>query len=242
MDKIVNPHKDKRKNERLAEVAKKKKMRIGMLVVSAVIVVAIIVLAVIQAIQPDKGFPFDYASQPTIGQATAPIKMVEFGDFKCPICKTFATTVYSQLKKDFIDTGKVQMSFIDFQIIDKSMPAALAAKSVYHQNKAAFWTYYDALYEYQQAETVDWATSENLTNLAKTKNIPVDYTLLKKDIDEGVYLKEVQKEYTTAVKTKITGTPALFINGFVIPFDVTMDYTKLKAAIEKELRKLDGTK
>lgn len=236
MEKTINSHKDKRKNERLAEVARKKKMRIGMLIVGAIIVVAIIVLAVIQANQPKKAFAFDYASQPTIGQANAPIKMVEFGDFKCPICKTFATTVYPQLKKDFIDTGKVQFSFIDFQIIPGSMPAAIAAKSVFHQNQAAFWTYYDALYEYQQDEKLDWATSENLTNLAKTKKIPVDYDLLKKDIDESVYLKEVQKEYTTAVKTKITGTPSLFINGFVIPFDVTMDYTKLKAAIEKELK------
>jgi protein-disulfide isomerase len=237
MENTLNSHKDKRKNERLAEVARKKKMRFGMLIVGAIIIVAVIVLAVIQAIQPKKGFPFDYASQPTIGQASAPIKMVEFGDFKCPICKTFATTVYPQLKKDFIDTGKVQLSFYDFQIIDKSMPAALAAKSVFHQNKEAFWTYYDALYEAQQDEKVDWATSTFLTELAKTKKIPVDYDLLKKDIDDSKYLKDVQAEYAIAAnKVKITGTPALFINGFVIPFDVTMDYAKLKAAIEKELQ------
>lgn len=236
MEKIVNSHKDKRKNERLAEVARKKKMRLGMLIVGAIIIVAVIVLAIIQANQPKKGFPFDYASQPTIGQASAPIKMVEFGDFKCPICKTFATTVYPQLKKDFIDTGKVQLSFYDFQIIPGSMPAAIAAQSVFHQNKEAFWTYYDALYEAQQDEKVDWATSSFLTDLAKTKKIPVDYDLLKKDIDDQVYLKDVQKEYSTAVRTKITGTPALFINGFVLPFDVTMDYAKLKVAIEKELQ------
>jgi protein-disulfide isomerase len=235
VEKTVNKHKDVRKNERLAEVARKKKMRLVMLTVVAVIAVALIVLAIIQANQPKKGFPFDYASQPTIGQANAPIKMVEFGDFKCPICKTFATTVYPQLKKDFIDTGKVQMSFIDFQIIDGSMPAAIAAKSVFHQNNKAFWAYYDALYEAQQDEKVDWATSEFLTNLAKSKNIPVDYDLLKKDIDSNVYLKEVQEEYATAVKTKIGGTPGIFINGFEIDLTVAMDYAKFKAAIEKEL-------
>jgi protein-disulfide isomerase len=150
VEKTLGAHKDKRKNERLAEVARKKKMRIVMLTVIAVIAVAAIVLAIIQANQPQKGFPFDYASQPTIGQANAPIKMVEFGDFKCPKCKEFATLIYPQLKKDFIDTGKVQMSFMDFQIIGGSMPAAIAAKSVFHQNKAAFLPYYDALYEAQQ--------------------------------------------------------------------------------------------
>jgi protein-disulfide isomerase len=235
VEKTVRAHKDKRKNERLAEVARKKKMRLIMLIVVAFIAVAVIVLAIIQAIQPKKGFPFDYASQPTIGQANAPIKLMEFGDFKCPICKEFSTKVYPQLKKDFIDTGKAQMSFIDFQIIPGSMPAAIAAKSVFHQNKDAFWTYYDALYEAQQPEAVDWATSDFLTNLAKTKNIPVNYDLLKKDIDGNVYLKEVQKEYATAEKTKIGGTPALFMNGFVIPLTVVMNYPQLKAEIEKEL-------
>ncbi|QGQ94843.1 hypothetical protein EHS13_08125 [Paenibacillus psychroresistens] len=240
MEKTVSAHKDKRKNERLAEVARKKKMRSIMLIVVAIIAVAVIVLAIIQANQPKKGFPFDYESQPTIGQANAPLKLVEFGDFKCPICKDFSTKVYPQLKKDFIDTGKAQMSFIDFQIIPGSMPAAIAAKSIFHQNKDAFWTYYDALYEAQQDEHTDWATSEFLTNLAKTKNIPVDYDLLKKDIDDNVYLKEVQEEYRTAQKTKIGGTPALFMNGFEIPLNTVMNYEQLKVILDKELLKLNA--
>jgi protein-disulfide isomerase len=236
VEKTVSAHKDKRKNERLAEVARKKKMRLIMLIVVAIIAVAVIVLAIIQANQPKKGFPFDYASQPTIGQANAPIKMVEFGDFKCPVCKTFAATVYPQLKKDFIDTGKVQMSFINFSFIKGSTPAAIAAESVYHQNKEAFWPYYDAIYKNQQDELADWATSEFLSNLAKTEKLPVDYDLLKKDIDGKVYEKDVTSDNSIASRTKITGTPAIFANGFQIPFNVTMNYTELKAYLEKELQ------
>jgi protein-disulfide isomerase len=237
LSKPTISYKDQRRNERLEEEARKKKMRIGMLAAGAVLAIALIVFAVIQANKPAKGFPFDYASQPTIGQANAPVKIAEFGDFKCPICKTFATTVYPQLKKDFIDTGKVQMSFINFQIIDGSTPAALAAESVYHQNKAAFWPYYDAIYKNQQDEKIDWATSDYLSNLAKTEKLPIDYDLLKKDIDGKVYEKDVTADNVIASNTKITGTPSLFINGFFLSFSETMDYAKLKAAIEKELQK-----
>ncbi|MEX2460202.1 MAG: thioredoxin domain-containing protein [Paenibacillaceae bacterium] len=234
MEKTVSSHKNKRKNERLAEEARKKKMRLGMLIAGAIIALALIILAIIQANQPKKGFPFDYASQPTIGQADAPIKMVEFGDFKCPICKDFATKVYPQLKKDFIDTGKVQLSFINFSFIPGSTSAAIAVESVYHQNKAAFWPYYEAIYKNQQNEKLDWATSDFLTTLAKTENIPVDYDLLKKDIDDKVYEKTVIADNSIASKSKTNATPTLFINGFPISTEETMDYAKLKAAIEKE--------
>jgi protein-disulfide isomerase len=235
VEKTLGAHKDKRKNERLAEVARKKKMRLVMLTVIAVIAVAAIVLAIIQANQPKKGFPFDYASQPTIGQANAPIKMVEFGDFKCPVCKNFADNIYPQLKKDFIDTGKVQLSFINFSFIKGSTPAAIAAEAVYHQNKEAFWPYYDAIYKNQQDENVDWATSDFLTNLAKTGKLPIDYDLLKKDIDGQVYAKDVAADNNIATRTKIGGTPAIFINGFEIPLKEVLDYTQFKAVIEKEL-------
>jgi protein-disulfide isomerase len=229
-------YKDQRKNERLAEVARKKKMRIAMLSVAGILAAVIIVFAVIQANKPPQGFAFDYAVQPAIGQANAPINLVEFGDFKCPICKDFATQIYPQLKKDFIDTGKVQMHFINFAFIDGSTPAAIAAESVYHQNKAAFWPYYDAIYKNQQDEKIDWATSDYLSNLAKTEKLPVDYDLLKKDIDAKVYEKEVMSDNAIAQKTNTTSTPSLFINGFPVAFADTMDYAKLKAVIDKEIK------
>jgi protein-disulfide isomerase len=237
LSKEAISYKEQRRNEKLAEAARKKKIRYGMLIAGALVVIAVIVLAVIQANQPAKGYPFDYSAQPSIGQASAPVKIVEFGDFKCPICKTFATTVYPQLKKDFIDTGKVQMYFTNFSFIAGSRPAAIAAESVYHQNKEAFWPFYDAIYKNQGAEAADWATSEFLANLAKTEKLPVDYDLLKKDIDNNVYDKEVSNDNSIAKNAKVTGTPSLFINGFDVPFEATMDYAKLKAVIEKELQK-----
>jgi protein-disulfide isomerase len=236
MDKPTISYKDQRKNERLQEEAKQNRIRILMLSVGGFIAVILIVLAVIQANQPKKGYPFDYAALPSIGKAEAPVKIVEFGDFKCPQCKLFADNVYPLLKKDFIDTGKVQMYFNNFSFIPGSFPAAIAVESVYNQNKDAFWPYYEALYKNQGDENSDWATSDFLSNLAKTENLPVNYDLLKKNIDDNVYEGEVTKDNAIAKKANVTGTPTLFINGFVITYNQTMDYAQLKAAIEKELQ------
>jgi protein-disulfide isomerase len=40
---------------------------------------------------------FSYAGQPGIGSPNAPVKLMEFGDFKCPACKAFHDTIYPQL-------------------------------------------------------------------------------------------------------------------------------------------------
>lgn len=235
MEKGLSSHKDKRKNERLAEVARKKKMRIGMLIVGGLIVAALIALAIYQANQPKKGFAFDYASLPTVGQANAPIKLVEFGDYKCSHCQDFASRIYPELKRDFIDTGKVQLSFMNFQFLAGSLPIALATQSVYHQNKDAFWTYYDEIFKTPVTQETTTST-DYLVNLAKTANIPVDYELLKKDIDEATYADKIRKEYSAGSRAKVTGTPAVFANGFVIPYETIMNYALLKPYLEKELQ------
>jgi len=210
-------------------------MRNIMLIAAALIVIIGVVFAIMEANKPVKGESFDTAAHPTIGQAAAPIKMVEFGDFKCPSCKIFTTAVYPQLKKDFIDTGKVQLSFYNFPFIaPDSMSAAVAAQSVYHQNKDAFWTYYDSVFNKQPStdEKAPYATTDYLVGLAKTANLPVDFDLMKKDIDNLTYQNEVNADLTKGKDVKVTGTPTLFINGVKYAGSFS-DYAALKAALLK---------
>ncbi|MDB5052629.1 MAG: bdbD [Bacilli bacterium] len=232
MNKEVISYKDKRKNERLQEVARKKRIRNLMLATGAILVVVIIVFAVIQANQPTKGIAFDYANQPVLGQANAPVKVVEFGDLKCPQCKAFETNIYPQFKKDYIDTGKVQLYFINDSFIPGSMTPAIAGESIFHQNKDAFWPFYEAIYQNQGEETADWATSDYLVNLAKTEKLPIDFDLLKKDIDNQVYDKTVKADNALANKVHVIGTPTLFINGKIAQFDEIMNYTTLKGLLD----------
>lgn len=228
-------YKTQRKNERIAEAARKRKMRNMMFIAGSIIIIAAIVIAIMQSNKPKSGNSFDYATHPTIGQPSAAIKMVEFGDFKCSSCKIFATQVYPQLKKDFIDTGKVQLSFYNFPFIAAdSMNAAVAAQFIYHQKPADFWTYYDALYN-QQPDNVEktiYATSDYLVNLAKKANISVDYRLMKQDIDQLTYKSEVNADYNKGTQVGVQGTPTLFINGKQYAGNFA-DYSSLKAALQK---------
>src|SRR5581483_12452114 len=44
-----------------------------------------------------------------LGSKDAPVTMVEFTDYQCPYCQRFHMTVFNELKKNFIDTGKVRL-------------------------------------------------------------------------------------------------------------------------------------
>ncbi|MEK9208455.1 MAG: thioredoxin domain-containing protein, partial [Patescibacteria group bacterium] len=48
------------------------------------------------------------ADDPMVGNSKAKVTIVEFGDFQCPYCRRFWKDTYGQLKKTYIDTGKVR--------------------------------------------------------------------------------------------------------------------------------------
>lgn len=179
--------------------------------------------------------PIVYEGQPRLGNSSAPVKIMEFADFKCPACKTFHHKVLPKLRKEFIDTGKVQMYFTNFQWMgDDSIFAGEIGESIYHQNNELFWKYYDVIYANQKDEHENWATPEYLFSLVEEKIPEVDVDRVLLDLDSSRYEKTVLDEVTLARKLKIEEVPALFINGKKIKNP--LDYNEIRQVIEDELR------
>lgn len=87
--------------------------------IAVLIVIGTIVYSIIND-KKDKGNEmFAYSTQQSLGKDDAPVKVVEFGDFKCPACRTWDVTVLPRLKEEYIDKGKVQLYFINFPFIGK---------------------------------------------------------------------------------------------------------------------------
>jgi len=165
---------------------------------------------------------FNYSELPRLGKADAPVKIVEFGDFKCPACADFKGTIKPQLEKEYINTGQAAMYFVNMSFIGPdSTTASLAALSVFHQNNDEFWKFYDALYSNQGDEKVEWATKDFLVNLAKQEKLSIDYDLLSKDIENKTYANELKQDNNLASDTDVTQTPSIFVNGVKIqePFN-----------------------
>lgn len=197
-----------------------------------VIIVAIIVFIFLGIRSGNAPVKFDYGSYPTLGSADAPVKIVEFGDYKCPHCAEFSQNFVPLLEQDFIESGRVSLHFVNFTFMEKdSRIAAVAAQSVYHQDNDAFWKYYKALF---RNLNTTW-TKDALVQLAKDEELGIDYDKLRQDIEAETYGDEVDGHNALARKGKVTGTPTLFLNGKQLDSSHVIDYAVLKRTIEEAL-------
>jgi protein-disulfide isomerase len=86
------------------------------------------------------------------GSSKAPVTVYEMSDFQCPYCKRFAQETFPELKRSYIDSGKVRWVFINFPLTNLHSNAAAAAElALCAARQQEFWRVHDLLFEYQDA-------------------------------------------------------------------------------------------
>jgi protein-disulfide isomerase len=87
----------------------------------------------------------------TAGSPTASLAVIEFSDFQCPFCGRYARDVYPQVRKRFLDAGKVKYVFRNLPLSSHLLArgAAVAAQCAGEQN--LFWEMHERLFSNQQA-------------------------------------------------------------------------------------------
>lgn len=140
----------------------------------------------------------------SIGRADAPITLVEFGDYQCPFCKKFHTDAYVELKKNYIDTGKVRFVSRDLPLDFHpfALKAAEAARCAGDQGK--YWELRDALYA-NAAPPNDDAINKAVESLA------LDAKGFQSCLDSNKYKADVQKDASDAANLQISGTPTFIL-------------------------------
>lgn len=174
-----------------------------------------------------------YEKQPHLGSPSAKIKIIEFADFKCPSCKDWEAANMDRFQKDYIDTGKVELYFINFAFIDRdSIMAASAGEAIAAQSNDKFWAFKSKLFENQGDETEIWATQEFLLNFVKKNIDGIDYDQFVKDFKDQTYMLPVKEDFKTAAYYGVNGTPQFMIDGKLLE---SSDYEELAAAIDAKL-------
>lgn len=182
----------------------------------------------------------DYSGQPYIGDKTAPVSIIEFGDYKCPNCKQFGENVIPVIQQEFVDTGKAKLYFLNDAFINvDSIRAAKYAESVYLVlGNKTFWKFHDLLYKKQPAdskyEKIDVYDEKFLTDTLKEVASDSD---VKKVVDNFRAKKSdaaFQKDMDLAKKLNVTGTPTLFVNGKLFDGPTFNDLKKMVDEAAKE--------
>ncbi len=119
--------------------------------IAALLVLSVLVnLFMLTMIHPAKAAPDLIGKDvPTLGSATAPVTITEFGDYLCPQCRQFSTSVYPQLKQ-YIASGNLRFRYIVSPLTNeypRALPAAMAAYCVgKQQGSTGYFRMHDLLY------------------------------------------------------------------------------------------------
>ncbi|MCL6096622.1 MAG: DsbA family protein [Patescibacteria group bacterium] len=170
---------------------------------------------------------------PPLGSKDAKVKIVEFGDFRCPFCDRFFKDTEPQIKKDYIDTGKAVFYFRHYQFLgDASVVAGNASECANEQGK--FWDFHNYFYDNQPSESdTSMYTTDKLTQIAGT--LGMNTNQFSSCLSSKKYDKNVQDDLAAGQKAGVTGTPTVFING--LPIVGAQPYTAFQTVIDQELKK-----
>ena len=147
------------------------------------------------------------------GDPTAPIQIVEYGDFQCPHCDRFYTDTEPLLVEYFVKTGKIHFTYRSAgnwvsngspTPNTESQDAAAAAYCAGDQNK--FWEMHDALFaNNRDVENQRSYTDRRLAAIAEKVGLNMD--AFRECYNSGKYEDQVQQDLADAEDAGISGTP-----------------------------------
>jgi protein-disulfide isomerase len=139
-----------------------------------------------------------------LGSKDAPLTIVEYTDYQCPFCQRFHVTSFPELKKAYIDTGKVRFFSKDMPLDfhPNAMRAALAARCAGEQGK--FWELRNTMGANPNSLDI-----EHIMNFAG--DLKLDITALRACVDSEKYKEPVQRDVLEAMKVGANGTPTFII-------------------------------
>ena len=139
-----------------------------------------------------------------LGSKEAPLTIVEFTDYQCPFCQRFHTTAFPDLKKNYIDTGKVRFYSRDLPLDfhPNAMRAAEAARCASDQGQ--FWKLRDVM-----EANPDKLDMDSL--LADAADLKMNLDTFRACVESEKYKNAVQTDVMEAMKIGANGTPTFVI-------------------------------
>ena len=166
-----------------------------------------------------------------LGAEDAPVTLIEYASYTCPHCASFHANVFNDLKKDYIDTGKVRFVFREVYFDRYGLWAAMVARC---GGETRYFGISGMLFDQQR----EWAGSddptavvENLKKIGRTAGM--DDATLQSCLEDGAMAQAMVARFQeTTAADNVQATPTLIIDGQ--PHS-NMSYPDLKAILDEKL-------
>ncbi len=175
------------------------------------------------------------SGSPVLGSASAPITIVEFGDYQCEACYHWYHNTRADIIDNYIDTGKANLVFMDLPFLGRdSITAAQATYCADDQGK--YWEYHETLYNFQEAIDNGWASKDRLVSFAFDLDMNMDE--FNDCMDSSKYAKRVKANYDESQRFGAEATPTFLIispDGAVKKITSAQPYSVFSQVIEPML-------
>ena len=151
----------------------------------------------------------------TRGRADAPVTVYEMSDFECPYCRDFALETMPALEREYVRSGKVRFTFINFPLINIHRNAQAAAEvAMCAAQQGKFWPVHDRLFQRQR----EWAERRDPAAylLALADSTGVDHARLADCVTRGVTRPAIEADVAAARRAGARSTPTFYIEGGLI--------------------------
>ena len=173
---------------------------------------------------------------PVLGSESAPVTIVEFGDYQCEACYHWFHNTRDTLIDNYIETGKAKLIFVDLPFLGRDSPKAAQA-SYCAEDQGKYWEYHTMLYTFQDGPPDSgWADRDRLNSFAFSLDMNMDE--FNDCMDSSKYQKRVKANYNEAVKHNVQQTPTFIIisqDGTTEKFAGAQPYSVFAATIEPML-------
>ena len=173
---------------------------------------------------------------PPLGSESAPVTIIEFGDYQCEACYHWFHNARSTLVDNYIETGKAKLVFVDLPFLGRDSPKAAQA-SYCAEDQGKYWEYHTILYTFQDGPPDSgWADRDRLNSFAFSLEMNMDE--FNDCMDSSKYVKRVKANYDEAVKNGAQSTPTFIIissDGETEKFAGAQPYSVFAATIEPML-------
>jgi protein-disulfide isomerase len=162
------------------------------------------------------------ANDHTEGPATAPVTLVEYGDYQCPSCGD-AFPLIKKLQKHFGE--KLRFVFRNFPLEMHPYAEHAAETAEFAAAHDKFWEMHDLLFKHQ----ANLADGSLLKLAGQLKLSDADLT---DALEKGTYAARVKHDLDGGLRSGVSGTPMFYLNGVL--YDDEYDYDTLRSAIEAQ--------
>lgn len=142
-----------------------------------------------------------------LGDEKAPVTIIEYASMTCPHCAAFHATTYPELKKRYIDTGKVRFIFREFPLDQLALAAFLLARCA---GPDKYFPMIETLFQLQK----EWLTQKPLGPLlAIAKQAGMSEQAFNECLQNQKLIDGIEDVRQRAIKLNVQSTPSFFVNG-----------------------------